>query len=367
MPEKCLFIVPGDLGRLTGGSIYNLHLLDHLRARGLTTDVVSVPDPPYFAALFIGLFLTPRLLARLARGKYSLVIEDNWAHPSLVAFNLACRAARRVRIVRIVHQLRWVEREGRISKALAFRLERASLASSRLVITVSAFMRRRIEEMLGGEAEISAGIVVAPPGCDHRGVTPSDHERRDGQGPPLRLLFVGNCTRRKGLHHLIDALARLDDVPVKLDVVGDCAFEPSYYRKVRRAVSEKGLEGVVSFHGRVSGDLLEQFYCDAQVFVLPSSYEGFGIVCAEAMRAGLPVIASSSGPARELVRENENALLAPPGDARALAMTIRKLALDPQMRARFGRRSRELSKRLPTWRSAGDTVYRSLVALLEKD
>jgi len=358
--EKCLFIVPGDVERLTGGSIYNLYLLNHLRARGLRVDALSVPDRPYFAALFTGLFLTPWLLARLARGKYTLVIEDNWAHPSLVAFNLACRAARGVRVVSIVHQLRWIERESRISKAVAFRFERESLASSHLIVTVSAFMRRGIEQMLDGE------IIVAPPGCDHRSEGPSRDARQDGRESPVRLLFVGNCTRRKGLHHLIDALARLADVQVRLDVVGDCAFDPAYYKKVRRAVSENGLEGVVSFHGRVSDDLLKQFYRDAQIFVLPSSYEGFGIVCAEAMRAGLPVIASSRGPAREIVRENENALLAPPGDARALALLIRKLALDPQMRERFGRRSRELSKGLPTWQGAGDTVYRGLLALLER-
>jgi glycosyltransferase involved in cell wall biosynthesis len=157
----------------------------------------------------------------------------------------------------------------------------------------------------------------------------------------------------------------LTDVRVALDVVGDCAFEPDYYRRLRRAVSEKGLDDVVSFHGRVSDDILKQFYCDAQIFVLPSSYEGFGIVYAEAMRAGLPVIASSHGPTREIVTENENALLSPPDDVRALAEMIRKLAIDPHMRERFGRRSRELSERLPTWQDTCETIYRSLLVLLE--
>ena len=362
MREKWLFIVPGDPGRLTGGSIYNLHLLDYLRARGVRIDVLSVPDPPYFAALFIGLFLTPVLLSRLARERYGLVIQDNWAHPSLAAFNFACRAARRLRVVRIVHQLRWIERGNRASKAVAYRLERASLNSSHLVVTVSDFMRERIESMLDGGTDVA----VAPPGCDRQSEAPSGDVRQGEPDSPVRLLFVGSCTRRKGLHNLIDALAKLTDVRVALDVVGDCAFDPAYYRLLRRSVSEKGLEGVVSFHGRVSDDLLNRFYGDAEIFILPSSYEGFGIVCAEAMRAGLPVIASTNGPAREIVRENENALLAPPDDARALARLIRELAIDPRLRARFGRRSRELSKRLPTWQSTGEAVYRSLLALLEK-
>ncbi|HVF89823.1 MAG TPA: glycosyltransferase family 4 protein [Blastocatellia bacterium] len=369
-PVTCLFIVPGDPERLTGGSIYNLRSLVYLRARGCRVDVLSVPDLSYFAALFLGVLLTPWLLARLARGKYGLVIQDSWAHPSLLAFNLACRAARGIRMVRIVHQLRWMERGNRISKAVASRVERASLASSDLIITVSDFMRRGTEALLGGGSKID--IIVAAPGCDRQNGTPaapSPHARQgEGSGPdsPVRLLFVGNCTRRKGLHHLIDAMASLTDVRVALDVVGDCAFEPAYYRELRRAVADKGLQDMVSFHGRVSDELLKQFYCDAQIFVLPSSYEGFGIVCAEAMGAGLPVIASSHGPAREIVSENENALLAPPGDPRALAGLIRELATDPGMRARFGRRSRELSKTLPTWQSTTATVYRSLLALLEE-
>ncbi|HKG23420.1 MAG TPA: glycosyltransferase family 4 protein [Blastocatellia bacterium] len=367
-PVACLFIVPGDPERLTGGSIYNLRSLDYLRARGCRVDVLSVPDPSYFAALFLGVLLTPWLLARLVRGKYGLVVQDNWAHPSLLAFNLACRAARGIRMARIVHQLRWAERGNRISKAVALRVERASLASSDLIITVSDFMRRGTEALLGGESKIE--IIVAPPGCDRQSEMAAGPPVRAGRGEggpdsPVRLLFVGNCTRRKGLHYLIDAMATLTDVRVALDVVGDCAFEPAYYRELRRAVIDKGLQDMVSFHGRVSDELLKQFYFHAQIFVLPSSYEGFGIVCAEAMGAGLPVIASSHGPAREIVSENENALLAPPGDPRALARMIRELATDPRMRARFGRRSRELSKGLPTWQSTTATVYRSLLALLE--
>jgi glycosyltransferase involved in cell wall biosynthesis len=93
-------------------------------------------------------------------------------------------------------------------------------------------------------------------------------------------------------------------------------------------------------------------------------YEGFGIVLAEAMQAGLPIVATRIGPVSEIVREGENALLVPPADLAALAGAIRRLADDPMLRDKFGRRSRELACSLPTWKQTCDSVCQNIAVLI---
>jgi glycosyltransferase involved in cell wall biosynthesis len=364
---RYLFIVPGALDRVTGGSIYDKRLYDYLKGRGARVDVISLPDLPYFAGLVSGLVIAPLLALKLARRDYDLIIEDGWAHPSLALFNLLCRVTSRHKLAVIVHQLRWLDGRCRAASIVARRVERSALKSCRLIITVSRFMSREIEDLI----EHGIPIIISSPGCDHQRKTSlggrgsqstsiDGSDSRPPERPPVRLLFVGNCSRRKGLHTLIRALALVGDPLLKLDVVGDCLFDPAYTKQLRREVARLGLRGSVTFHGRASDESLSLFYAQADLFVMPSSYEGFGIVYAEAMRAGLPIIACDTGPAAEIVSAGENALLVPHGNIAALADAIRRLAADAELRELYGRRSVELSRRLPTWNQTCAKIFEHL-------
>jgi glycosyltransferase involved in cell wall biosynthesis len=368
---RYLFIVPGHLDRLTGGSIYNKRLNDYLKEHGARVDVISLPDLPYFAGLILSLVISPLLALIIAGRRYDLIIEDGWVHPSLFLFNLFCRAAPGLKIAIIVHQLRWLEMPRHSASAIARRVERVALNASDLIITVSHFMRREIE----GLVDNGPRIIIASPGSNRdRNTGPGENSAQDSsitrpalpslERTPVRLLFVGNCARRKGLHHLIAALSILRDPLVKLDLVGDCAFDPAYTKELKREVARLGLRDEVTFHGQVSDERLSRFYARADVFVMPSSYEGFGIVYAEAMRAGLPVIASDTGPAAEIVSAGANALLVPPGNAHALANAIGTLAGDGELRTLYGRRSLELAHRLPTWDDTCGLILKSLSDLI---
>jgi glycosyltransferase involved in cell wall biosynthesis len=120
----------------------------------------------------------------------------------------------------------------------------------------------------------------------------------------------------------------------------------------------------VTFHGAISHEVLGRFYSRANVFTFPSLYEGFGIVLAEAMQAGLPIVATRIGPVNEIVRKDENALLVPPADSAALAGAIRRLATDPALRDNFGRRSRELAGSLPRWKQTCDSICHNIAIMI---
>ena len=384
------FIVPGKITRLTGGSIYDKHLADYLSERGVRVDVVSVPDLSYFTGALISPVMALWLALRIAGRGYDLIIEDGWAHPSFLLFNIAFRLVSRSRFVIIAHQLRWIERKR--GTRIAARIERAALRSGHLIITVSRFMRGEIASLIGDVPR----VVIARPGVRRgrgaekrrSGGAEEQRSHRDSETSilsplhpftpapphpytPVRLLFVGNCVRRKGLHHLIHALSHADCEGLALDIVGDCDFDPRYFEELRREAARLGPGHAVKFHGRVSDEALQTFYARADIFVMPSLYEGFGIVYAEAMQSGLPIVALDAGPLPEIARAGENAVLVPPFPEeslpRALARAICELATDGEMRARFSRRSLEIATELPAWKETCETVYQSLLSLIEPE
>jgi glycosyltransferase involved in cell wall biosynthesis len=340
-------VVPGEIQRRTGGSYYDRMLAESLTEQGFEIDLVSVPDLPYFAGLLTGLVVSPRLLFRLSRHKYEVVIEDAWAHSTTLLFNLICRIIVRIPLVVIVHQVRSRAMKPPASSIVRI-AETLTLRSARLIVTVSRFISAEVEHLLGGKAE----ILVAPPGS----APLSGPCRERGESERLRLLFVGNCTRLKGLDYLIEALGMLRDLPLELDVVGDVTVEPHYYRRLVHLARAVGVSERVTFHGTVEWDDLGTFYSRADIFAFPSLYEGFGIVLAEAMHAGLPIVTTRTGPIGEIVHEGGNALIVPIANSRAFANALRLLASDPEMRREFGRRSSERAGELPTWKQTCNSI-----------
>jgi glycosyltransferase involved in cell wall biosynthesis len=311
--------------------------------------MVTVPDLPYLAALIAGVAITPCLLLRLARRNPDVVIEDGWAHPTTLLFNVVCRLTGKARLVIIVHQVRWHAMKPP-ARFIARTFEQVALRCAHLVVAVSRFIGGEVERLVRSSERITLG----PPGSAP--LSGAVREPGETKAVPLRLLFVGNCTRLKGLDHLIAALGLLGDIHLRLDVVGDVRVEPLYYKKLVRQAKALGVSERTTFHGAVSHDHLGDFYSRADIFTFPSLYEGFGIVLAEAMHAGLAIVAARTGSVNEVINEGENALIVPPADSVALAGAIRRLATDSALRKNFGRRSRELATSLPTWKQTCDSI-----------
>lgn len=346
-------VIIGDIDSLTGGYLYEKKLVHYLREAGLQADVVSIPQLPYVFSVLYSLCLPFRLRA------YHLIIEDEMAHPALWLFNLWAKRASKARVIALVHMFGWLAARRRWRAALLRLTERTMLGACDLVIANSRSTSEAAQRM-GLPAE---AIVVVYPGFDVDLATPR-HARR---GHGTRLLFVGNLDPRKGLHTLVEAIHLLKDPEIVLDVLGDESSHPRYARRVRRLVANRGLEGAVRLHGRVDRQSVARFYSEADVFVLPSSYEPFGIVFAEAMSCGLPIIATSAGGTPELVVHGENGLLVPPHDVNALAEAIASLATDHELRRALGARGYEKSKQLNTWDDCFRIIHGHVERLMPPD
>jgi glycosyltransferase-like protein len=242
-----------------------------------------------------------------------------------------------VRIVRTVHHC------DDFTTTVLVECQRRSIHDPDRVLVVSQLWR----DILAAEYHVKADVV--PNGIDPDRFGPEVAVRRaelrsrigvDGDG--FFVLTVGGIEPRKGTAILFEAMAALKDrldVPAVLGIVGGHSFQD--YRAYRDAalarLPDLGLEldRDVVLLGTVSDADLGGWYRAADVFAFPSVKEGFGLVVLEAMAAGLPVVASDIPVFAEYMTDGEDALLAPAGDARALAGAMERVATDPELRQRL--------------------------------
>lgn len=166
----------------------------------------------------------------------------------------------------------------------------------------------------------------------------------------------------KGVPNLLDALCLLkNEVNLKLTIIGANDTQ----NKVVQMVKQRGLEGFVSFTGKVEKDELVRRYCSAEFAIVPSVYEGFGFPAAEAMACKLPVIATRAGALPEVVgQDGEGGILVPPDNPALLAGAIKRLLGDNKLRVEMGEAGRKRVERNFNWNQAARktvAVYQELV------
>jgi glycosyltransferase involved in cell wall biosynthesis len=168
--------------------------------------------------------------------------------------------------------------------------------------------------------------------------------RRPWPPQTIRLLFVGLLVEDKGILVLLEALALLKARGIVFEawLIGNF-YDKSIECRARAMVSRGGLEEQVVFAGELRGERLLQGYADADIFCFPSFFaaESFGLVCVEAMRASLPVVATNWRGIPEVVEHGRTGLIVPPGVPEPLADALARLIGDPELRREFGRNGRE--------------------------
>ncbi len=323
-------VIYGSLDRVSGGYLYDRMLVEQWQAAGDTVDLIALPWRSYGRHLLDNLSFT--LVARLVGGGYDVIVQDELNHPSLVWLN-ARLPDERPPLVSIVHHLRSSELHPAWQLAGYREIERRYLAGVDGFIFNSETTRQTVTALLGREV---AGV-VAYPAADHIGaaISPERIEARAAERP-LRLLFVGNVIARKGVQTIIEALALGGTDQWQLTVVGDETIDPAYAGHLREVVGVAGLAGQVHFVGAVESARLVELLSESHILVMPSAYEGFGIVYLEGMAFGLPAIATTAGAAGELVTEGVTGFLVEPGDAVALHAYLERLDGDRGQLARMG-------------------------------
>lgn len=341
-PSTLHVLVPGSLGQRTGGYVYDAHIVAGLRRLGWRVAVHELegtfPGPDDRARQQLD-----STLAGVPHGSIALV--DGLAaggHPEPID-----RHAGRLRIVALVHHpladetgLLETERDRFIM------LEREALEACAGVIVTSAFTTTRLEAL--GIAR--ARIRVARPGTEF-----AARARGPKPGRPPQLLCVASITPRKGQDVLVNALARIRHLPWHCMCVGSATRDIAYADTVRRQVASMNLGTRIEFVGECDRDALDDLYDASSIFVLPSHYEGFGMVLSEALARGLPIVSTTGGAIPSTVPPDA-AVLVSPGDDEALAGALGSLLEEGETggsgstrREALAAAGRRHAATLPTW------------------
>jgi glycosyltransferase involved in cell wall biosynthesis len=347
--KRIAFAVPGDLATLTGGYGYDRRIIAELRALGWKVDVVSLgegfPRPSAAQRAFA--------LSRLeAVPEDTPVIVDGLALGALP--DEAEKIAQRTPLIALVHHPLALETGlSRAEVDKLFESERAALAAAHTVIVTSPYTSERLSEDYDVPPE---SITVAPPGTD-RG-TPAKGST-DGI---VRLLSVGAVVPRKGFDILIAALAPLAELPWRLTIAGDLTRDPATAVKLQENILEQRLADRVELSGAVSPERISTLYSAADVFVLASHFEGYGMAYAEAMAHGLPIIGTTGGATMDTVPATAGVLV-DPGNVNALRRALEMLIKNEKERRWFGSGALAASAELPTWQDTARIVAAALARL----
>jgi len=350
MSAELHLILPGSLDQKTGGYLYDARIVAGLRARGIQVHVHSLPGP-YPLVDQEAIFEADRVLAQLPDG--ALVVIDGLALPG-VAGSLMIEN-HRLRLVALVHHPLSLEMGLEEAQARTLRLiEQGSLARVQHVIVTSP---ATAETLLADFHVTPERLGVVEPGTDR----PDQPAAGFGTDQP-NLLCVATVTPRKGHLILVEALASLTDLPWRLTCIGSTTRDAGTTAAVQDAISRHGLTGRIALMDEIEPEALRSQYHTADLFVLPSYYEGYGMALAEALSHGLPIVSSRAGAIPTTVPADAG-ILVPPGDVAALTEALRSVLTDGDLRSRLTAAARAAALRLPTWDDAADRFAAELAVL----
>jgi glycosyltransferase involved in cell wall biosynthesis len=342
-----VFAIPGDIDLPTGGYVYDRRVLGLLPSFGLKVKHLSLPGafPTPSAADLKG---AAQLLAKTDPGVP--VLFDGLAYGTLPADMI--RSMNR-RIIALVHHPLSLETgltDARQAELL--QSETVALGLAEKVVCTSPSIGRILVADFGVH---EAKIVVAEPGTDPA-------PKASGTVMPMQLLAVGAVSERKGYCILIEALEHLPALDWRLTIAGSLERDTGAVVKLRAAIAASGLQDRIRLAGAVVPDTLAAFYDGADVFVMPSLFEGYGMVLAEAMAHGLPILCTTGGAAAETVPDAA-AIKVPPGDVVAFSAGLKTLISDRKVRRRLEAASWIAGRKLPTWHETARRLFIAITGL----
>lgn len=351
-------VVPGDIDDAavpSGGNVYDRRVCRELAGTGWVVREIAAP----------GTWPRPESDARTALARALDDVPDD--EVVLLDGLVVCGVpevvrprAERLRLVVLVHLPLGDEvgLDAATAAELAAR-EGETLRAARAVVTTSQWAARRVRDVHGLDAD---RVEVATPGVDAAPLASGT----DGAG---RLLCVGSLTPTKGQDLLVEALAAMGDPGVPdwtCELVGSLRRHPAHVAAVQLAVRRHGLSERVRITGPRTGSELADSYAAADLVVLPSRAEAFGMVLVEALARGIPVIATDVGGVPEALGRDRRGripgILVPPGDPHALADALRTWFVEPALREELRGAARSRRAELTGW----EVTSRCLAAVLQR-
>jgi glycosyltransferase involved in cell wall biosynthesis len=344
------FVIPGNIDLPTGGYAYDRRVLTLLGQHGVASTHVALPGsypeptPEHVAETESVLAAVPQATTLLFDG-----LAFGALHGDVIG---------RIKqnIVALVHHPLCLEAGlSPMRQRYLKQTETMALAFAEHVVVTSHVTAR----ILSADFQVSPDrLTVAEPGTD-RAARAVGTQAVDANAP-VQLLAVGSIVQRKGYDMLMHALAPLVHLNWQLTITG-AARDPAALAALTAACKAGGLQQKVTVAGAVTDSQLQQLYATADVFVMPSHFEGYGMVLAEAMARGLPIVCTTGGAAAETAPDAA-AIKVRPGDATGFGAAVDALISDRSARLQRAEASWTAGQTLPTW----DNTARVIASVLKR-
>ncbi|MCL5425184.1 MAG: glycosyltransferase [Gammaproteobacteria bacterium] len=352
MSQRFTLLVAGDPAQRTGGYLYDAHIVSALRDQGWDIDVIGLagrfPDADAESAAALS-----EALEALPEG--ASVVIDGLAMGALPA--VVAQHAQRLQITALLHHPLGDELGlDAVDQQRFHRSELSALAAAARIIVTSHFTARRLPELAAHYGlPLNANVTVVEPGVAQAPISPAAEA-----GEALRLLCVATLTPRKGQDVLVKALAGVAGDHWHCDCYG-AARDPEFTQRVAQLIEHNGLQQRVVLQGECDSATLEAAYRNAHALVLPSWYEGYGMVITEALAHGLPVITTTGGALRDTLPAGAG-LSVEPGDSEALQEALSRFCHDAELRHKLRQGAAKARDELSDWQAAGAAFAAALTA-----
>ena len=349
---KLGIVIYGSLATLSGGYLYDRKLVDSLLSQGDKVEVISLPWRNYAA------HLTDNFRFRLP-SNLDILIQDELNHPSLIFAN---QEKHPYPVISLVHHLRCSELRPKWQNAFYRWVEKKYLNSVDGFIFNSQTTRGVVDSLI---RRPKPGVVAYPP-TDRFGEPISEDEIIErAKSKELRILFLGNVVERKGLQTLLKAISVWSSA-FRVDLVGSLESEPEYAKKIQKFITANNLSSFVLVHGPLDNEPLIEKLKQAHVLIVPSSYEGFGIVYLEGMCFGLPAIGTAAGAAGEIISDGVDGFLIEPGDVHLLAGRLKILNEKRDILIQMSLAARSRYLRQPKWEQIASQIRAFLLKQIQE-
>ncbi|BES71724.1 glycosyltransferase family 4 protein [Marinobacter nanhaiticus D15-8W] len=348
-----VFLAPGDPNQRTGGYGYTRRIVQCLRDRGHTVDLDGLE----------GAFPETDALAQRAMDNALDALEDNTVViiDGLALCGLPALADRHIQRLRVLalehHPLADETGLTQAQQAYFFQSEKAALARVGGVIVTSDFTARRLQDFDVDPSRIE----VVTPGVDRP--VPADAGKRLVSDRPLEILCVATLAPRKAQDVLVEALARCQDYDWHCTLAGSTDRHPDYVASLKAQIDQLHLNDRIELCGELEEQGLAEAYRNADLFVLPSWYEGYGMVITEALAYGLPVITTTGG-ALAYTASDQAAIKVQPGDAGALGAAMIQLFSSSERLQQLVAGAAQARDELQSWSEAGERFAKAIDTLL---
>ena len=360
-PQSIYILAEESDRRVTGGQKYDHYIFKSFEqcsssVKYLTDDMFLRSRVPFLYNLIY--------LRLLFIGDMRMLILDSRMYTRSLFILMLMRCFRpSVRIISIHHHFNYQARQLGVLRPFDRMLELGFLHCCHYVIVPSPFTRDLSERHALQEKIVFLPIGFSNKAGEDRQV---DKARAGGEPAGTRVfLYLGSVNRRKGMDLLIRSMAMVRQGDWHLNIAGSYR-EDRYYKMVWRIILKNGLEKKISFLGRVEEQRITDLFRSADCFLLPSRYEGFGMVIAEAFSYGLPVIAFDNSAMPYLIKNGKNGILVKDGDHRSFAGAIESMLGPDPKREAYHEHALQTYRDLPTLKEMQDGMRTWIKKLLKQ-